>query len=42
MEGLMFVAGILFGGFVGVAAMCLFQINGMESRKEDRDVFGNQ
>lgn len=42
MEGLMFVAGMMFGGFVGVAAMCLFQVSGMESRKEESGVSGNQ
>jgi hypothetical protein len=42
MEGCMFVVGMLAGGFVGVTAMCLFQISGMESRKEEKDAFRNQ
>ena len=27
--------GMMFGGTVGVVAMCLFQVSGSESRKED-------
>ena len=42
MEGCMFVVGMLAGGFVGVTAMCLFQISGMESREEEKDAFRNQ
>ena len=42
MEGCMLVVGMLAGGFVGVTAMCLFQISGMESRKEEKDAFRNQ
>ena len=42
MEGWMFVVGMLAGGFVGVTAMCLFQISGMESREEEKDAIRNQ
>jgi len=33
---LAFIAGLMIGGMVGVFAMCLCQISGAESRREER------
>ncbi|MBR4204511.1 MAG: hypothetical protein IKQ92_03450 [Clostridia bacterium] len=30
-----FIAGMFFGGFVGLGAMCLFVVSGDESRREE-------
>ena len=30
-----FFAGLFFGGFIGLGAMCLFVVSGDESRREE-------
>ena len=32
---LMFVLGCMVGGFIGVAAMCIFTVSGQQSRLEE-------
>lgn len=39
---LTFISGAMFGGLMGVAAMCCFIISGRESRTEEKYLNGKQ